>query len=554
MEEFIFGTVAIDDLKLVHHNVSHSGVQHAHEIEPRDPVPGEPVRITVHTSPDTCVDQVVCYYTTDGSIPQGAHGKSSVTTVLPLEKVGSHWDTFQWGYSTVWQAVLPGRPEGTMVRYRIGAWCGEGLEIFADYPDVKATTDRSAGDFFHGRPLNVQYVGNPAEGKIFAYHYDRYLPPLWAREAAIYHIFVDRFFPGSGREWLQTENLHDFFGGTLWGVAEKLDYIKDLGATTVWLSPIFPSETTHGYDAYDYEHVSERMGGEEALRTLVTEAHQRGMRVILDLVCNHISDNHPIFQDAYRTPHSPYRDWFFFDDPNTEYRTFFGVRSMPQVNLASEGAREWMFDIARFWLREFDVDGFRLDHANGPGPEFWPDFWRTCKQEKADSFIVGEVVEPAPVLERYIGRMDGTLDFLFADMLRRTFGYQTVSRTEFHQFLEAHLNYFPRDFLLPTFIDNHDMDRFLFIANNDKEILKQTVALQMKLPGPPVIYYGTEVGMSQTVSKTSKIGLEASRAAMVWDKSQDRELLSFYREQLQQRAAARPWEGPLPDLKNLGEV
>jgi cyclomaltodextrinase / maltogenic alpha-amylase / neopullulanase len=552
MEEFIFGTVAIDDLKLVHHRVSHSGVQHAHEIDPRDPEPGEPVTVTVRISPDTCVDHVACYYTTDGSLPEGSRGRSANAQVIQLHQVDSDWDTFQWGYITRWQAVLPGQPAGTMLRYRISAWSGDATEIFADYPDVKATTDRTAGDFFHGKPLTRHSVGDPAEGKTFAFHFDHLSPPQWAREAVIYHIFVDRFFPGNGRDWLQTEDLHDFFGGTLWGVTEKLDYIRSLGATAVWLSPIFPSDTTHGYDATDYDHVAERFGGDQALHTLVAEAHQRGIRIILDLVCNHVSDGHPVFQDAYKNPRSPYRDWFFFDDPNTEYRTFFGVRTMPQVNLASEGARQWMFDLARYWLREFDVDGFRLDHANGPGPEFWPDFWRICKQEKPDSFVFGEVVEPAPVLERYIGRMDGTLDFLLADMLRRTYGYRTVPRPVFRHFLQTHLEYFPRDFLMPTFLDNHDMDRFLFLAGNDTQVLREAAELQMKLPGPPVIYYGTEVGMSQLISKSSKVGLEASRSPMIWDDGQDRELLAFYQDLLSQRAAARPWDFG-PDLGDLCE-
>jgi glycosidase len=136
----------------------------------------------------------------------------------------------------------------------------------------------------------------------------------------IYQVFVDRFYPGRGRDWAQTDDLRGFCGGTLWGVAEKLDYIADLGVTCIWLSPIFPSPSHHGYDATDLYHVEPRLGGDEALRTLVSEAHRRDIRVLLDYVCNHVSQYHPVFVEAQADPTSPYRDWFTFDDSERGYR------------------------------------------------------------------------------------------------------------------------------------------------------------------------------------------------------------------------------------------
>jgi glycosidase len=255
-----------------------------------------------------------------------------------------------------------------------------------------------------------------------------------------------------------------------------------------------------------------------------------------------MSNEHPIFIDAQKNRQSRYRDWFFFDDPEVEYRTFFTVTTMPAINLANEDAKAWMIDIARFWLREFDIDGYRLDHANGPGPSFWSDFWRACKEEKPDSFCFGEIVEPANVLRRYVGRLDGTLDFLLADALRRTFAKGIASEAVFEQFLHGHLSYFDEDFLMLMFIDNHDMDRFLFAAGEDKETLRRVADLQMRLPGVPIIYYGTEVGLSQPVS-TSSGGLEASRMPMVWDDRQDRDLLAFYQKMIAERSKSKPWAG-----------
>lgn len=548
MEEFIFGTVAVDELKLMRHRVARSGLQHDAAIEPLDPEPDQPVKLIVWLSNHLPADQVVCYYTLDGSEPLGIRGNAENGQVIQLRQVDAIWDTFLWQYIAVWAGVLPGQPEGTLVRYRIGAWRNEGPEAFADWPETKATSDRAAAAFFHGQPLQVEWVGDPSKGTTFAYCVDRWTPPSWAAEAVFYQIFVDRFFPGEGRAWIQTENLRKFFGGTLWGVAEKMDYIADLGATGIWLSPIFPSPSTHGYDATDYFSVEPRLGGQEALRALVQSAHERGIRIILDLVCNHLSSEHPIFRDAQKNPRSRYRDWFFFDEPQLDYRTFFGVQSMPELNLANPQARQWMLEIARYWLREFDIDGYRLDHANGPGPSFWSEFRQACREEKADCFAFGEIVEPADVLRRYTGRLDGVLDFLLADALRRTYGFESWLEESLALFLRDHHRFFDPRMLLLTFIDNHDMDRFLFIAGGDKRRLLRAVRVQMQLPGAPVIYYGTEVGLSQKVSKTSETGLEASRMAMIWDKRQDHALLEEFQQLIRWRKRTRPWTKSSLDL------
>jgi glycosidase len=350
---------------------------------------------------------------------------------------------------------------------------------------------------------------------------------------------VDRFAPGKGRSWEQTRNLKTFFGGTLWGVVENLDYVADLGATCIWLSPIFPSPTYHGYDATDFFSVDARRGGDDAIRALVTEAHSRGIRIVLDLACNHISNEHPIFKDAKANPNSPYRGWFTFDDSKVGYRSFFGIRSMPQINAQNLDARRWMLDVARFWLREFDVDGYRLDHAAGPGPSCWGDFWAVCKEEKPDSFCFGEIVDPPDVIRQYIGRMDGALDFHVADQIRSAFARRTKTEAQFEAFIAQHLAYYPEGtFLLPTFIDNHDMDRFLFVAGGDKDALRRAAARQMRLPGPPIIYYGTEVGMSQPFSRVDKVGHEPCRLPMVWGDDQDKDLLDFYKRIIAERRGA----------------
>ncbi len=537
--DFIFGTLATDELKVVHHRANRRGIQHSHLLNPRDPKPGEPVTITVYTGTDLPVEQVACYFTTDGSKPEGKHGVVSNGQAIQLERMDTQWDTLTWGYLAEWQGVLPAQPEGTVVRYRIGAWRGSGPETFADWPNVTATAERACDAYFKGKPIPTGYKPGDPEGNTFLYHVDTLQPPQWARDAVIYHVFIDRFYPGQGRNWLQTDDLVEICGGTLWGVMEKLDYIEDLGANCIWLSPTWVSPSHHGYDAIDYDHVEPRLGGDEALHALVQAAHARGIRILLDLVCNHISNEHPIFQSALNEPDSPYKDWFYFDDSEVGYRCFFGSASMPQLKLSYLPARQWMIDIACYWLHEFKVDGFRLDYANGPGPDFWPDFWRACKAENPDCLCFGEIVDAPDVLKKYVGRLDGSLDFHLGDALRRTYGWQTWTESDLTEFAARHYEYFPKDFLLPVFLDNHDMDRFLFIAGGDKNALRRAAAAQMRMPGPPVIFYGTEVGLSQAVSTQGGMGLHVSRTPMLWGDDQDRDLLDFYKELIRKRRENR---------------
>lgn len=535
MEEFTFGTLATDELKLVHHRAFHRGLQHQHDLDPRDPLPGEPVILTVHTGPDLAPTDVACYYTTDGSEPTGSRGAATHGQVVALTSAGVVWDTLVWGYLERWRGTLPGQPEGTLVRYRIGAWRGADAEVFADWPAPQDVIEESAAAFFRGDPLPNAPSHAAQRGNTFAFGVDRLGPPAWTRSAIIYQVFVDRFYPGDGHDWLQTGNLSGFCGGTLWGVRDKLDYIADLGANCIWLSPVFPSPTHHGYDATDLGHVESRLGGDDALSALVEAAHARGIRVLLDLVCNHVSDQHPIFRTAASNPASPYRDWFTFDSSAVGYRTFFGVTSMPQLNMNNAAVRRWLIDIARYWLREFKIDGYRLDYANGPGPDFWAEFGAACKAENPNCFCFGEVIDTPDALLTYVGRLDGCLDFHTGDMFRRAFALGARTEADLARFLARHASFFPADFVMPTFVDNHDMDRFLFIAGNDKEALRRAAEAQMRLPGPPIIYYGTEVGLEQRFSKEAGLGLEVSRVPMVWDSRQDRELLAFYRKLIRQR-------------------
>ena len=283
------------------------------------------------------------------------------------------------------------------------------------------------------------------------------------------------------------------------------------------------------------------------------KAHSRGMRVLLDLTCNHISQHHPIFLEARSDSFNPYRDWFTFFEPGSPeaagpggeigYRTFFGVANLPQLNLDNPEAREWMLDIARYWLREFNVDGYRLDYAIGPSLSFWSQFCEACRKVKPDCYIFGEVVDTPNAQIGFVGRLDGCLDFHLNDALRHTFAFQDWSEEQYQRFLERHQKYFPPNFVTPTFIDNHDMNRFLFLVGGDKDKLRRAAQAQFAAPGPPIVYYGTEVGLNQEINVHDGAGLHVNRVPMIWGNDQDQSLFAFYQELISARRSRQHQSG-----------
>jgi glycosidase len=281
--------------------------------------------------------------------------------------------------------------------------------------------------------------------------------------------------------------------------------------------------------------VDPRAGTRADLKALVDDMHRRGMRLILDFAPNHVSNDHPFFKSAVSDPKSPYRDYFTFIHWPDQYETFFGVKALPQINNEHAAARQYVIDSATYWLEEYGIDGFRLDYAYGPSHDFWTDFYTAVKRANPDSFHFGEIVETPTLLRTYEGIMDGALDFNWLQMSRKVFAYGSADVGEFEQFLSAHEVFFAgRNFALPTFLDNHDMNRFLWVSRGDKRRLMQAAVCQFTLATPPVIYYGTEVALSQR-DDTRQSGMEASRLPMLWGEEQDQELFRFYQRLIRLR-------------------
>jgi glycosidase len=565
--DFVFGTLATDELRLAHLRAARGGVAHDHRIEPADPRPGEPVAVRVSLGPRVAASRVTCYYTADGAEPAGQRGIATAGEAVELARTGVAWDTLLWGYVEEWSGIIPPQPDGTLVRYRIEAWSEVSAAPISQPlapamesgPEGSHWASEIAGVAGGERPAGLHpddeqlfaFPGAPPLWPIrrrgsYAYHVDDERVPDWLRDAVIYHVFVDRFATAERRAFAEPATLGGFFGGTLRGAVERLDYIADLGANCIWLSPLFPSPSHHGYDATDYAGVEPRLGSDEDLRELVEAAHARGIRVVLDYVVNHISHEHPIFQRALADEASPEAGWFTFTRWPGEYLSFFGVPELPQIDSDAPPAREYMIAHARHWL-ERGVDGFRLDYANGPSHAFWSAFRAATRAAKPDSVTFGEVVETAALLRSYAGRLDGCLDFLLLQALRQFFAFGGITASAFDSFLRRHLAFFPDDFVLPSFLDNHDMNRFLWVVGGDTRKLKLAALCQFTLPHPPIVYYGTEVGLSQRrdVRYTDGSGHpEESRLPMLWGDAQDGALLDFYRRLVAlRRATPALWRG-----------
>lgn len=499
MDDFIFGTLATEQLRQERQRALRSGVTHNHRRSPMDPRPGEAITLTLTAGPLQPAEHAWVYYTTDGSDPAGQQGTAQNGSVVAMQLATSEYDMSVWGYIRHFTATLPGQKAGTVLRYRLSSASNCAGEVFAD------------------------------EGQYFALYIDDDPAPKWAREAVVYQIFADRFAASSGGELPDGHNIEAVMGGTLRGITARLDYIRDLGATAVWLTPVFPSPGYHRYDATDLFDVDPRLGTLDDFRELTARAHDRGLKIILDMVPNHISDQHPIFKEARQRPDSQYRDWFEFKNWPHEYECFFQVRSMPRLNLRRPEPRGHVIEAALFWLG-LGVDGFRMDYAIGPTPDFWAEFRRAVHQADPNCWIFGEVVDDGASMLPFVGVMDGCLDFTVLEAMREAFGFGRWDACRLARLLEDHDAAYPKAFLRPSFFDNHDMNRFLWMAQGDQHRLRLAALCLFTLSQPPVLYYGTEVGLSQQrdAMQHKRVVHAEARLPMIWDEKQDRHLLGYF--------------------------
>lgn len=332
----------------------------------------------------------------------------------------------------------------------------------------------------------------------------------WMPGTVFYQIFVDRFCIGDKNKdmsyidmrWGDKPTPKNHAGGDLKGVIKRLDYLKDLGISGIYLTPIFESESNHKYNIINYKKIDPQFGTTEDLVKLVKEAHNRGIKIVLDAVFNHCSDKMTEFEDVVKNGKtSKYFDWFIVDGDkldmkNRNYECFAHCEYMPKLNTAVPAVQKFLLDIATYWIEVADIDGWRLDVADEVSHDFWRMFRKAVKAKKSDAVIIGENWHDAyPSLMGE--QQDSIMNYAYTKVCLDYFAKERCDekKTVWHLNSILMRNMEQVNYMMLNLLDSHDTLRFFTEIGKDKKKLKTAIALTMFFPGTPCIYYGTEIAM-----------------------------------------------------------
>lgn len=338
-----------------------------------------------------------------------------------------------------------------------------------------------------------------------------------------YEVFVMSFADGDGNG-----------KGDFKGLTAKIDYFKDLGVNGLWLMPIMPSDTYHKYHVIDYKNIDPDFGTLDDFKKFVEEAHKRDIRIITDFVINHTGNLHPWFLEAQKGKDNPYRKYYVwakkdsirkdlfkkaksFDSDNIRkwhavngdtlgehYYGYFNSLT-PDLNLDNPKVKEEILDIARFWLNEVKVDGFRMDAARHIFPDeraednhnFWIWFKQEMEKIKPDVYLVGEVWSNSKVVAPYLKGLPSLFNFdlgyAITDVVKA--GKDTINLVQKYKDIRDYYKSITTDYLDATFVRNHDQTRILTELKGDINKTKMAAAILLTMPGTPYLYYGEEIGM-----------------------------------------------------------
>lgn len=425
--------------------------------------------------------------------------------------------------------------------------------------------------------------------------------PAWVRDAVFYQIFPDRF-ARSGRieagvpleAWNAPPTPYGFKGGDLFGVTQKLDELAELGINALYFCPIFASAANHRYHTYDYFNVDPLLGGNDALKELLEEAHQRNIKVVLDGVFNHASRGfwqfHHVMENGAA---SPYRDWFHYEPtrmagqrgfepypspPAQEelnngagsydaigYAAWWNLPALPKFNTDCKEVRDFLLDVATYWI-DFGIDGWRLDVPNEiEDDEFWREFRRRVRSLNPQAYIVGEVWGPA---ERWLqGDMwDAVMNYqitaaclgffggqhLDLEETRRPSSFKHVDRmkaADFIQEVERVGEMYAAEVVQSqlNLLDSHDMPRFITCCNENEASLRLAWLFLCLLPGAPCVYYGDEVGLTGRQDPDCRKGFPTEKSD--WNT----ELRQWYQRCIQLRHNHESLRTNRPQLQPLND-
>jgi glycosidase len=338
----------------------------------------------------------------------------------------------------------------------------------------------------------------------------------WWKTAVFYEVFLRSFYDSNG------DGI-----GDINGLTQKLDYLNDgdpnttddLGITGIWLMPIHPSPSYHGYDVLNYYAINPDYGTMGDFEVFLEEAHKRGIHVIIDLVINHSSNQHPFFQNALTGEDAAYHDWYVWSETskgkgwheaiiNGETKYYYGYfcDCMPDFNYSNPAVTAQMENVASFWLKNVGVDGFRIDAAkhlfeegtrleNVPETHTWfKEFYPFYKEINENAYTVGEVAQSSA--RQTVEYADDQMDMIFNFEMAN--GFVNSARGESNSSINSAVTFTLQDapeWNFATFLTNHDQNRVMSVLNGNIEKAKVAAFLLLTSPGTPFIYYGEEIGM-----------------------------------------------------------
>ncbi|WP_019413717.1 alpha-glycosidase [Paenisporosarcina sp. TG20] len=336
--------------------------------------------------------------------------------------------------------------------------------------------------------------------------------PAWVKDTYWYQIFPERFANGSPTKntdnvipWGSAEPTQsNFFGGDIEGIIQHLDYLVDLGINGIYLTPIFTAQSNHKYDTIDYFEIDPQFGTKEDFKRLVKECHARGIKVMLDAVFNHCGYYFPPFQDVLEKGNqSDYLNWFYphnlplHGGQHPNYETFGFVESMPKLNTQHPEVEKYLLDVASYWIKEFDIDGWRLDVANEVDHQFWRKFRAVVRKQKPDLYILGEIWHDS--MPWLLGdQFDAVMNYPFTTNVLNLLAKQTISAQEFMNSMTTVIQSYPKNVMDVTFnlVGSHDTPRILTECQEDLNRVKLIYTLLYTFIGSPCMYYGDEIGMT----------------------------------------------------------
>ncbi len=451
----------------------------------------------------------------------------------PMKKTGSD-DLYDY-----WLAEVS--PEFRRLRYGFALKSGEETIIYNEK------------GFYEEEPKDCGlYFCFPFLNKI-----DVFKAPTWVKDTVWYQIFPERFGNGNKENdpkgalpWGSTDpSTTNFFGGDFEGVIEHIDHLVELGITGIYFTPIFRAKSNHKYDTIDYMEIDPQFGTKETFKKLVEVCHENGIKIMLDAVFNHSGYFWEPFQDVLKNGEkSKYKDWFHIwnfpvvTKPKPNYDAFAFVSDMPKLNTEHPEVKEYLLEVGRYWVREFNIDGWRLDVANEVDHQFWRDFRQAVKAEKEDVYILGEIWHDSmPWLQG--DQFDAVMNYPFTTATLDYLAKNKTKATEFANSISKVMHSYPINVNEVAFnlLGSHDTPRILTICEENKDKLKLLFLFQLSFVGAPCIYYGDEFSMTGEQDP-------GCRKCMVWEEEkQDRDMFDFVKKLIELRKE-------LPVFGNHGDI